>query len=115
MEIAWVKEQFISKLRITPYPGTFNLEIKDGSSLKRWQEVKGMEGIEIESQESGFCSAPCYPVIVADRIEGAVVVPDVSGYPDSKVEIIAPCNIRDALGVTDGDLVKVGIVVGKGR
>lgn len=115
MKIPWVKEQFISKLGFTPYPGTFNLEIKDRSSLKRWQEIKKREGIKIMPQESGFCSASSYSVLVADKIEGAVVVPEVPGYPDSKVEIIAPCNIRDELGVTDGDLVKVGIVFEKGR
>jgi CTP-dependent riboflavin kinase len=49
-EISWVKEKFTSKLGFTPYPGTFNLEIKDGDSLKRWRELKRMEGIEIEPQ-----------------------------------------------------------------
>jgi isopentenyl-diphosphate delta-isomerase len=74
-----------------------------------------MEGIEIVPEEKGFCKARCYPVVVAEKIEGAVVVPEVSGYPDSKMEIIAPCNIRETLGVTDGDMVKVGIVVEKVR
>ena len=111
MEVPWVKEQFVSKLGFTPYPGTFNLEIEDGESLMRWQEAKESEGIEMRPQENGFCSARCYRVVVADKIEGAIVVPEVSGYPDSKLEIIAPYLIRSELALTDGDLVKVEIVV----
>ena len=111
MEVPWVKEQFVSKLGFVPYPGTFNLEIEDGESLIRWQEAKRKEGINIVSQENGFCNARCYRVIVADKIEGAIVVPEVSGYADSKLEIIAPSLIRDTLAVADGDLVKVEVVV----
>ena len=71
----------------SPYPGTFNIEIKDEDSLKSWNEVKRKEGIEIIPYESGFCTARCYRVIVGERIEGVVVIPDVLGYPDSKMEI----------------------------
>ena len=111
MEVPWVKEQFVSKLGFTPYPGTFNLEIEDGDSLMRWREAKKRKGIEIMPQENGFCGARCYPVIVADNIEGTIVVPEILEYPDSKIEIIAPHNIRGELGLTDGDLVKVEVVV----
>lgn len=60
-------------------------------------------------EENRFYSARSYPVVVTDRIKGAVVVPDVTGYPDSKVEIVAPCNIRYTLMVNDVVLVKVKI------
>ena len=115
MEVPWVKEQFVLKLGFTPYPGTFNLEIEDGESLIRWQEAKKREGIEIVPKENGFCNARCHRVVVADKIEGAIVVPEVSGYPDSKLEIIAPDPIRSELALTDGDLVKVEIVVERRR
>jgi len=94
MEVPWVKEQFVSKLGFTPYRGTFNLEIEDGESLIGGQEAKKKKGINIVSQENGFCNARCYRVIVADRIEGAIVVPEVSGYADSKLEIIAPLSYK---------------------
>jgi CTP-dependent riboflavin kinase len=106
-EIPWVKEQFISKLGFIPYPGTFNLEIKEENARKILQEIKERPGIEIVPMENGFCSALCYSVLLADSIEGAMVVPEVSDYPDSKMEIIAPCNIREVLAITNGDLVKV--------
>ena len=113
MEVPWVKEQFVLKLGFIPHPGTFNLEIRDKESLMRWKDAKSREGIGILPREDGFCSGRCYRVVVADRIEGAAVVPEISGYPDSKLEIIAPRNIRAELGLTDGDLVKVEVVVAK--
>jgi len=112
-EIPWVRGQFISKLGFTPYPGTFNLEVKEETSLKKLKKVKEGRGIEILPMESGFCSARCYHVLVGDKIEGVMVIPEVTGYPDSKLEIIAPCNIKDELEISDGDLVKVEIIVGK--
>lgn len=77
------------------------------------KKVKEGRGIEILPMESGFCSARCYHVLVGDKIERAMVIPEVTGYPDSKLEIIAPCNIKDELKINDGDLVKVEIIVGK--
>jgi isopentenyl-diphosphate delta-isomerase len=44
-----------------------------------------------------------------------VVVPEVSGYPEMKIEVISPCNIRKALGIADGDLIKVEIMSKKRR
>lgn len=42
------------------------------------------------------------------------MIPEVSGYPESKLEIIASCNVRDSIGVKDGDTVKV-VIVGEER
>ncbi len=55
--LLWVKEQFISRLGIDPYPGTFNLEIKDPLNLERLQKIKRWKGIEIVPAEPGFCPA----------------------------------------------------------
>jgi hypothetical protein len=56
-----------------------------------------MEGIEIEPQESGFCRARCYPLIVANRIEGAVV-PEVSGYLEMKNRGHFPLQYKEGVG-----------------
>jgi len=63
MEVPWVKEQFVSKLGFTPYPGTFNLRIEGGGSLMRWQEEKKREGIEIRLQKTVF-AAPAVAVLI---------------------------------------------------
>ena len=58
----------------------------------------------------GHCSARLYPVEIylagsgpEQRVEGAVLLPDVSGYPKDKIEIVAPVRLKDAYGVQDGD------------
>ncbi len=110
MDLAWVKAEFASKLGFIPFPGTFNLEIRDEDSLARWRKAKKNAGIAILPGEEGFCSARCYPVTIEDKIHGAIVLPEVPGYPDSKLEIIAPRHVRADLGLHDGDRVKVEII-----
>jgi riboflavin kinase, archaea type len=110
MDLPWVKAQFLSQLGFAPYPGTFNVEIREGDSLARWREAKKRTGIPIVPGREGFCAARCYPVTIQDKIQGAIVLPEVPGYPDSKLEIIAPRHIRAALGVQDEDRVKVEMI-----
>ena len=53
--------------------------------------------------------ARAYPVTVAGTIDGAIVVPEVEGYPPAQVEIIAPVGVREALGIEDGDPVEIEV------
>jgi len=108
-EIPWVKNQLISKMKITPYPGTFNVEVEDTEDLKKLEEIRKGRGIILVPGDPAFCSASCFPVIVADKIKGTVVIPNVADYPLSKVEVIAPCNLKETLSINDGDLVKLEI------
>lgn len=108
-EITWVKDQLISKLKITPYPGTFNVEVEDPDCLKQLKKIKKGKGIEIVPEDPSFCSAKCFPVVVEGKIDGAVVIPNVADYPISKVEVISSCSIKEALSIDDGDLVKLEI------
>ena len=106
-QIPWVKEQFISKLSIDPYPGTLNLEIADPESLQAFNQVKSTRGKEITPQDPSFCSARCYPVLIAGRLKGAIVFPLVDEYPKNKMEIISPQNIKKTLSVETGDIIEV--------
>jgi CTP-dependent riboflavin kinase len=108
--IPWVKRQFISKLSIDPYPGTLNLEIVDPESLQTFNALKAMKGIEITPEDPSFCSAQCYPVLINGQIKGAVVLPMVEGYPENKMELIAPQNIKEALSMKAGDYLEVEIL-----
>ncbi|MBW1613632.1 MAG: CTP-dependent riboflavin kinase [Deltaproteobacteria bacterium] len=107
--VPWVREQFITKLGIDPYPGTLNLEIIDNQDIEKLKEIKKRKGIEIIPAESGFCSAKCFHVLVCGKVKGALIIPQVSGYPESKVEIISSDRIRDVLSLEVGDLVPVEI------
>jgi riboflavin kinase, archaea type len=109
-QIPWVRKQFISKLSIDPYPGTLNLEIVDPESLQSFNALKTKKGIEITPEDPSFCSAQCYPVLINGQIKGAVVLPMVEGYPENKMELIAPQNIKEALSMKAGDYLEVEIL-----
>jgi len=105
-----VKRQFIEKLSIDPYPGTLNLEINDLQSLRIFKELKAKKGIEITPEDPSFCSAQCYPVLINGLLKGAIVFPLVKDYPENKMELIAPKNIKKALSVKTGDDLEVEVL-----
>jgi riboflavin kinase len=105
--LEWARAQFIERLGVDPFPGTFNLVLEDDESKAAWCELRSMPGIPIENpgNASNDCDGRCYRVTVDGWIRAAVVVPEVPGYPDDKIEIIAPIGLRDILGKSDGDVV----------
>lgn len=105
-----MKRQFIEKLCIDPYPGTLNLEIADPESIRTFKELKSQKGIEIIPEDPSFCSAKCYPVLIDGQIKGAIVFPLVKDYPENKMELIAPQNIKKTLSLKTGDDLKVIIL-----
>jgi CTP-dependent riboflavin kinase len=114
MSIPWVREQFIEKLGIDPYPGTLNLEVKDSQGLDVLKEVKTRAGIEILPVDPGFCPAKCFHVLICGKVKGAIVIPLVDDYPESKLEIIATERLKDLLLLKVGDIVPVEIDLGTG-
>ena len=108
--LPWVREQFITNLGIDPYPGTLNLDIVDPEDLEKLNEIKKRKGIEIIPVQPGFCSAKCFHVLVCGKINGALVIPQVPGYPESQLEIISSQKIRDVLSLEVGDHVRVEIL-----
>ncbi len=113
----WARAQFIAKLGIDPYPGTVNVIVDDPDSMPVWVRVKRAPGIRIDNPNDGphDCDARCYPVTVAGRIDGAIVVPEIDGYPAAQVEIIARVGIRETLGIEDGDPVEITLGRRPGR
>ena len=105
----WARAQFIGRLSIDPYPGTFNVIVDDPNSIPVWVRIKRTPGIRIDNPGDGphDCDARCYPVTVAGRIDGAIVVPEIDNYPSAQVEIIADISVRAALGIEDGDPVQI--------
>ncbi len=108
-QVPWVRRQFIEKLSLDPYPGTLNLEVIP-EHVAKFDTLKKTEGIEIVPEDPAFCSARCYPVLIAGRLKGAIVLPLVKSYPRNKMELIAPLNIKETLQLKTGDIVEVEIV-----
>lgn len=109
-QLDWLREQMEQKLGFVPYPGTFNLSLQDEASLSLWREVRFSPAIELIKE--GFCRGRCYRALVEGKLEAAIVFPDVQGYPEDRVEIMAAVNLREALGVVDGDWVFLQVLEG---
>jgi CTP-dependent riboflavin kinase len=109
-QVPWVKDQFACKLAIDAYPGTLNLEITEPEDLEVFESLKAREGIEITPEQASFCSAKCYPVLIAGKVKGAIVFPCVTDYPKNKMELIAPVHIRKTLSLNAGDILEVEIL-----
>jgi phosphoglycolate phosphatase len=102
-QLDWVRPQFVTKLGIDPHPGTLNLQLHRPGDLIQWAGLKRQAGCLIVPPHQAWCEARCYPVRIAGRLPGAIILPDVPGYPETQVEVIAALPVRQELGLTDGD------------
>ena len=105
----WARSQFMDKLGIDPFPGTVNVVVDDPDAMPVWVRLKRTPGIRIDNPNDGphDCDARCYPVSIEGRIDAAIVLPEVDGYPPAQVEMIAELAVREALGIEDGDTVRI--------
>ena len=108
-QLDWVREQCRQKLGFVPWPGTLNLEIPlDSMSLI--EELRAEEGIELVPPDSNYCSGRVFPVSI-EGISAAIIFPaeDVRVHAKNIIEIISPKWLKEALGVKDGDWVRLTI------
>jgi riboflavin kinase len=107
IKLPWVERQIIEKLGFTPYPGTLNLKLTKESIEIKKQLLKA-KAIEILPVK-GFCCGLCFKARIMDKIDGAIVLPQVPTYPEDVVEIIAPASLRETLKLKEGDEVQLKI------
>ena len=111
MALDWVQAALRAALGFDCFPATLNLRPKAPQDARLWEAVRNeCAGVALPPPSGGHCSARLYPVgiyITAsrpnERVEGAVLLPEVSGYPKDKIEIVAPVRLKDTYGVQDGD------------
>ena len=104
INLSWVRSQIKEKLGFNPYPGTLNLQLLPGTDVKELRDTT--KGIKIKSSE-GFHEGQCFKALIMEKLWGAVVVPDVPKYPHDLLEILAPVNLRETLGLKDGVDIEV--------
>ncbi len=107
-QLGWVQRQFERKLGFRTWPGTFNVRVGDGARAQ-WESVMNRDGISIEPPNASGCVATCYPVVIAETVRGAIILPHVADYPPDQIEILAPENVRQRLRLADGDPVALRI------
>ncbi|MEM1566082.1 MAG: DUF120 domain-containing protein [Candidatus Bathyarchaeia archaeon] len=109
IELQWVKNQIEEKLGFTPFKGTLNLLLEE-SDLNIREALENANPIPIVP-EPGYCGGKCFKASIMSSVEGAVVIPEVEGYPKNVLEVIAPMNLREKFGLKDGDTVEVIVFV----
>lgn len=110
LKLRWVRKQIKEKLGFTPNPGTLNIKLS-GEYPDTKDLLKRMKGIVI-MPINGFCRGKCFRACVMDDVECAIVIPEVEGYPEDLMEIVAPVNLREKLELKDGDTIEVKILLG---
>jgi phosphoglycolate phosphatase-like HAD superfamily hydrolase len=98
-----VRQQFIEQLGIDPHPGTLNLILDAPADLERWAALKVTPGRAVIPPDAQWCNARCYPVRIVGQLPGAIVFPEVPGYPEAQVEVVAALPVREFLSLRDGD------------
>lgn len=106
--LEWVQEQCLEKLGFKPYPGTLNVELSREDA--RLIEESRREIIELLSPDPAFCNARALPVSIGP-LPGAIILPadEVKVHGNTIMEILSPLNIKDTLGVKDGESITIAL------
>ena len=114
-EVDWVKKSFTRLLGFTPFPGTLNLKFDLSEATEGLRTIREAEGLAMPPPEgSGFCPAKCFRGRLGGAIAAGLVIPEVEGYYEDVLEILAPVNVRKAMRVTEGDVLEVEIYLDAG-
>ena len=110
-QIPWVKGAFTQILGFEPFPGTVNIWVGgDPRSGKALQDISKARGIPVlPPEDTDFCPARCFYARLSSAIPAGLVIPEVDDYYKDTLELLAPLNVRDALGVSEGDRIEVEI------
>ncbi|MCK4758038.1 MAG: DUF120 domain-containing protein [Thermoplasmata archaeon] len=109
--VARYKKQLRKNLGFTPFEGTLNLTVGE-EEIKKLGLVPRSLFIEIDSFEAdgrSFGKVSCLPAQIRD-VECAVVIPKRSHHNDV-IEVLAQYNLRESLGVGEGDVLEIVIKV----
>jgi len=103
------RKQFREKLGFDPYPGTLNIKL-DTQSIELRKRITGRINISGFTDENRtFGKGSCFNVRISD-VDGAVITPERTHYPEDIIEIIAPVNLRNYLDISDGSAVQVEVI-----
>lgn len=112
MSLRGYVEQIEEKLGFKPYPGTLNIRLEpECLQLRRYLDI--FPGVKLEGFSDGvrtYGSVKCFRARVND-VESAVVIPERTHYGPDVVELISAFNLRQKLGLEDGDRVEVGVEI----
>lgn len=103
-QVPWAREGFRVLLGADPWPGTLNLRVADPGGFAPWRALAARPGHRLASPDPSSCDARVYAARVAGLM-ALIVVPEVPGYPEDQIELVAARPLRSDLGLLDGDSV----------
>ncbi len=104
---------FQKVLGFRPYPGTLNVQVQDNESkmaVKKMRQGPPLIVKGFSHKGRTFGDVICYRVKINSKIDAAVVVAQRTHHSENILEIIAPVNLRDELGLNDGDQITLTVI-----
>lgn len=108
------RRQFRHLVGFEPYPGTLNLILR-GNEVEMKRQLKFIPGLEVKGfrdEKRTYGPVKCFLAKVEGRHDAAVLLIERTHHSDSVLELIAPQNLRRALGLSDGSEVSVTVYPG---
>ena len=99
-------EAFIKLLGFEPFPGTLNLRLTNEAMVEQRKRLDLLRGVEVPGFTDGkrtYGPVKCFKAKIEEDHPGAVLAIERTHYDSSVLEVIAPINLRKALGLKDGD------------
>ena len=107
MSKSFYKTQFLEKLNFKPFPGTLNLKISN-NKIDTIQSIK-KDKLEKIKGEGNFGDVLLIKATLNNDVRGAVVFPKKTTHGENILEFITSINIKETLGIKDGDEVKISL------
>ncbi|MFW9805237.1 MAG: DUF120 domain-containing protein [Candidatus Thorarchaeota archaeon] len=105
--------KFRTALGFKPHLGTLNVKIVDDESRKAVSRMKNTPPLVLNGftyKGRTFGDVICYRVKINRKIEAAIVIAQRTHHSEEILEVVAPVNIRDALGLGDDDKVTLTVL-----
>ncbi len=120
MSLEGYRKQFKKKIGYIPFPGTLNIRIFDPLSLENREKIErfGYQFIDgFSDSERTYGWVKCYSAIMNDNvdIQSDLLILERTHHDKNMLEIIAPVNIKQLMGLKNGDNVKVTLQASKNR
>ena len=116
-EGAYYVDVYSSKLRTAlgfkPHLGTLNVKIVDDESRKAVGRMKNTPPLVLNGfthKGRTFGDVICYRVKINQKIEAAIVIAQRTHHSEEILEVVAPVDIRDALGLEDDAKVTLTVL-----
>jgi riboflavin kinase len=107
MSKSFYKTQFLDKLNFKPFPGTLNVKISN-DEIDTIQDIN-KDKLEKIKGEGNFGDVLLIKATLNSDVKGAVVFPRKTTHGENILEFITSINIKETLGIKDGDKVKISL------